>query len=1250
MGWTAQQKDAMDAKGGSVLVSAAAGSGKTAVLVERVIRKITDPISPVDANRFLIVTFTSAAAAEMKERISAQLTNLITEDPTNENLRRQKILLEQATISTIHSFCMDVLRDNFHRIDLPADFKIIDTSESDILLEDSINEIIDEMYEDQARAKFLDFAEFAENSTLQSAQNDVFLDASNVNSYSDFEKESDFFSLVELVSSQQGDTSLVELIKGLFKKISSAPFPEKWLEEKVVGYDPEIPFDETLWAKFLIDDIRASVNYCKKINDLALNELSHLLSTCGDDKEIKAINSLQGLFTVHDSVLERLIECKTWEDFCKNAPPTKTSELGGRFTALPGHYNFKYIRDTQIKIFESINKDILIADSEDYRKDCEQSLPLLQTLFELIKRSAKRFSEKKLEKNGLDFSDLEHYLINLLIEPTKDGYKKKDLAFEISQCYEEILIDEYQDTSPCQDMIFLAVSNDEKNLFMVGDIKQSIYRFRQAKPDLFIKKYNEFAKYGEGVFPAKITLSKNFRSRESVTENVNFFFSQLMSSDVGKVEYDDDQKLFFGAEMPDATGTEAELLLISNENYSSTTSEYEAYIIASKIQNMTKSGYQVFDKKTKSMRNASYKDFAVLTRSATKGSHSIHDDFIKVFSAMGIPAYSSKTDNLFQAKEISQMLSLLGVIDNPTQDIALMGVMLSPIFGFTADDLARLRCSDRHSALYLLVKKGAQEGDKKCADFLEKIERWRTLSVTVTAQELICLIYQETGFLEIAMAMPNGEMCVANLRLLLNYADKFERSGYQGLSDFIRLIYKMRSQDAALPQAVTISENADVVRIMTMHASKGLEFPVCFISRLGSSFNDVDYKLAAFFDENLGIGLKKKKSIENDRGYTLQSRAIISNSKYQSRAEELRLLYVAMTRAREKLILTAHIDSLENSLVKNAQSIQNQTSIPPYLVLKANGFSDWLIMCALRHPDGENLRRYAVDAFNAANESRSKKKDCIPLIDFEIHSHRALQPLKIEIITQDMLDEDSFTADIDFPAPDDDLKNELAERITYKYPYSGLDKIPTKVTASAFSHSDGGDIFMARPKFISSQGDFSDESGTSQHNLTPAEKGTALHKYMQFADFKTARINPEKELERLVTQKYISKAEGKSINLDKVREFFTGDFAYKLDNADEILREIRFSVDLPVNMYDNTVNINEFITLQGVADCVIIGNNRLCVIDYKTDRVKEVNELALRYRKQIELYRFAMEKLYNMPVSECILYSFHLSDYISVEF
>lgn len=1168
--WTESQKNAIYARGGTLLVSAAAGSGKTAVLVQRVIERITDPADPIDADRFLVVTFTKAAAAEMSGRISAEIAAMLERDPGNIRLQRQQILLSRAKIGTIDSFCNDLVKENFFKLGIAPDFRILDDGEMAVLRSQIIADTMDEFY---AKA------------------------------------EPAFFDFIEEFSSGRDDSRIADTVNRLYDFIRSHPFPERWLQEKEALYDGSIPAGESVWGKSVFSHAREAVNYSIALTETSLARMSsdeELFSAYADAcrSDLAGLNALREAIAANDWN-QCAVRCDAFA-FQKFRPVKGRAEDPLKLSVTNARKEIKAAVGKLASLF--------CGTEEDWIHEVSRLAPSIQMLFRVTRRFGDLLAQSKAERHAADFGDLEHWALKLLVRGTSDGFERTADAVELSRQYEEIMVDEYQDTNEAQDMIFRAISRGESNLFLVGDVKQSIYRFRQAMPQLFLKRRAEWPNYdpGEKVFPSCVVLDRNFRSRSGVTGAVNFVFRQLMSKEAGELDYTKSEELVPGADYPPQTEPAAQLELIdlsqSDLKKESDMIRVECMRIAELVYSLTDGSYTVTDHGKQ--RPAVYRDFCILLRSANRYAH----EYARELSALGIPAWADTAGGFFAASEVQTALSLLRVIDNPMQDIPLLAVMMSPVYSFSPDDISEIRLHTRSGRLYPAVLASANDGNEKAANFLNEIRKFRTLSATMPSDRLIRSIYDRTGLTDLVQAMPNGELRLANLRLLLSYAHKYESSGYNGLSGFLRFIERMQKSRADLSAASTISESANVVRIMSVHHSKGLEFPVCILAGCSRGFHRE--RADVLLHPDLGLGIRLIDPETGARCSTMIREAVALEQERDEMSEELRVLYVAMTRAKEKLVLLTTLADAGKTLGSLASKITGEERIQPYAVQGASCLSDWLLLCALRHPEATALRRMA-----GVSEE-------IAVSDREHWSFRVTSP---------EAGQEAEEAPVEHPSAevDSSLLHRLETELAFRYPYKKLDGMCAKVAASELAAGKFSTRYAAssRPAFFSKTG------------LTPAERGTALHAYLQFADYQKAAEDPKQELNSLVERGFLTEWQAQAVDLNAVLVFFKSSIAKRMLHASWMKREYRFSVEIPAGEIrpELTGELSEQpVILQGAADCVFEEPGGLVILDYKTDRMKDPSQLWNRYREQLGWYRRALELCTGKKVADCFLYSFAL--------
>lgn len=1161
--WTEGQRNCIDARGGTVLVSAAAGSGKTAVLVQRVINRITDPVAPTDLDRLLIVTFTHAAAAEMKQRLSAVLAEKLAEDPRNAHLRRQQRLLTNANISTVHAFCGKLLKEYYYLLDISPQYKLVDTPTEKLLKADAIAEMLEVKYA---------------------------------------EKDPTFIHLANAIGSSKKDDDLVKTIQQIYEFIQSYPFPEEWLHARESSYDDTVPFAETIFGKTLLQGIRDRIAYAMQEYETALdliNGVSPLEQTYGVilSKEHAQLSTMMA--KLQNADWDTAVAAVADVDFQRMNGPKKfpDEDLKKRVKAL---------RDNAKELVQKA-QEIMIMGEADARNDLKYHTTFVQTLFALVREFEQRYTEKKAERRLLDFSDLEHMALKLLITLDDNGEMcQTPLAKEIAERFDEILVDEYQDTNAAQDALFRAVSKDEQNLFMVGDVKQSVYGFRKAMPELFLGRRNRYTPYDGTQYPAAITLGHNFRSRKEVTGIVNFLFKQWMSVDLCGMDYDQNEELVARAKYISMPDRDTELLIVNAAEEDDDTAE--AQVIANRIHELH--GHFLVEEDA-ALRPMTYRDVVILLRS-TKG-HA--QTYVDVLRKNGIPAYTDEAVGFFESTEVARTMSLLRIIDNPAQDVPLVSVMLSPLFGFSPDDLAAIRTVDRKCPLFVALKKAIRHSQldenlrERLAHFLKQIERFRSEAGSLPADRLIRLIYEETQYPAVVRAGVHGASKAANLQLLYRYAKQFEQNGFRGLSAFIRFCDRLEQQDLDM-EAATGNDQEDAVHVMTIHHSKGLEFPVVFVARLGAKFNTESEKNELLLHNHMGLGMQRRDPQTVRRYKTLPHLCVKQAIRQSDRAEEARVLYVAFTRAKEKLIMVLSSEKAEEELAAARYVAGKSDKIPAFYLQNASTFGQWIFAAVARHPDVTT--------------------DGLP----------CNEPLTVRILQPTTADEDAEPTDAyRLPGADTALVDKMRAHMTFRYPFEASCRIPTKITAS---HLPGEPIFIGKtackpPAFA------------QQNQLTPAERGTAMHTFMQFADLAAAETDFAGEIKRQIDAGHLTEDQAKVVDEKKVRTFLSSNLYRRMKAADQMLREWRFSMAAPAaDLLPQAAGIHDTVTVQGMIDCAFIEGDHVVLMDYKTDRVKSGDELIDRYQNQLLIYAKALEHVLHLPVKEAYLYSFALAKAVNV--
>lgn len=1177
--WTTDQRHAIECRKGSVLVSAAAGSGKTAVLVERVIRRLTDKDNPCSAEDLLIVTFTRAATAQMREKIGAAILKRLSEDPTDRHLRRQYMLLPFAKICTIDSFCNDLVRENFHALGISPDYSLLDNETAVIMKNDVCEAMLERAYEEDSDGRFSE--------------------------------------LSDMMSSGSSDEDFAKLIIKMYDISTAYPFPDLWLDSLIGEYSqPDI--NKSRWGGIIKKYVCDMLDYC-------VSSSRDMMTAMESDPIVADAYgaAVQNDINMYAELREKINS--DWDEALEAFKTVKYMSLG----RVPKGYESetKNVVTTARKKLKDLLKKvpgIMCVSSEEHADDMRLLRDPVTKLIELVKQFGREYSAEKDKMNSADFSDILHRALNLLaVSDGSGGYIKTDLARELSSHYVEILVDEYQDINEAQDMIFRAISADENNLFIVGDVKQSIYRFRQAMPEIFLRRRSTTHSFESGKYPLGITLGSNFRSRLGVTSCVNYIFRQLMSTEAGELEYDDFEALNAAAKYPERDTPDCELHVVTDKGNRADTLEAQARYVAKYIERTVREGKMLVTKGG-ALHPASYGDFCILLRTAKN----VSSVYANALSERGIPVFSPETGGFFEAAEISFILSLLRVLDNPVQDIPLAAVMLSPLFGFSAGELADIRASAKErleagetEPLYRSVAVSADEGSKKAAAFLKKIESLRRLSLTLSAGELVRRVCEETGFDAIVGAMPDGERRRLNVGLLCDYAEKYEAAGNLGLSGFIRFIDKVARTSGDLATAARPSENADIVRIMTVHQSKGLEFPICILADMQHAFNERDNTESVLISSSAGLGMKRRTEDGISVYDTASRRAAVITSERMGRSEEMRVLYVALTRAKENLVMVTSVPNPEKGLAKVAVECGIGERANPFAVLRMNNFSDLVLTALMRHPAADELRKLSgVD---------------VPI--FLPEKDR----FKLKVVVSDSESFMTESANEQKIAAKPVFFNEVQARLDYSDPRSVLSSVPAKRAAS-----DGSERGINREYFASSRPAFMSSGG-----LTPAQRGTATHKFMQFSDYSAARAGIESELARLVDGGFLSEDEGKAVNIGAAKRFFMSPLAERIFASDNVMREKKFAALFPAKFFYPELTgeaAEEKIVVQGIADCVFVEDGELVIVDYKTDTGVDAEALLDRYSAQLEIYREALSQALGMPVKETLLYSFFMNSAVKV--
>ncbi|MCI8650254.1 MAG: helicase-exonuclease AddAB subunit AddA [Anaerotruncus sp.] len=1177
--WTPQQADAIRARGGTVLVSAAAGSGKTAVLVERVVGRILDKEQPVDADRLLVVTFSNAAALEMKQRIIARIGELLAAQPENEWLQRQQLLLGRAQISTIHSFCQELIRSNFQKLGIVSNIRVADEKELELLRLDCAGQVVEQFHQDGMDGAFT--------------------------------------QLVELLSAGRDDRQVFATLFKLYDFLRAHPFYHSWLEHKLSFYDVDIPVEQSVWGKSILQYAADAVEHALELNGQALSIIN------ADDAMTNAY--FEGY--MGDRVrLEQLLEavCQgNWNRICQRLDTFVFVKLRALRGEDPKKDQVKALREGVKSIISGLRDNQFCATAAEFAEDIVCLKPLVAVLFELVKAFDRLFSETKQQRGIMDFSDMEHYAIGLLVSQAGAGYQKTELAEAISQQYDEILVDEFQDTNAAQEIIFRAVSRRENNLFMVGDVKQSIYRFRQAMPELFLHKKKVYAPFDGETFPAKIILGKNFRSAPEITGSINDWFRMLMSEKLGEITYDEEEALVAGGEFPQGNTAGCELALLDLSEYvgERDRNRVEADYVAQQIAGLLESGAFVSDKGV--LRKITPGDICILMRSPSNKAQV----YLDALTALSVPVWAEPKSSYLATREVAPVLALLRVVENPLLDIDLASAMMSALFGFSADEMAQVRIAARREPLYLAAQQLAVQGNQHCAEMLKTIAHLRRLAANATADQVIREIYECTDYLGKVQVMRMGQTRRANLLLLVQYACDYHASGYKGLAGFLGFLDRLIERGGDLAPASGLSERADVVRVMSIHRSKGLEFPVVFLCDCAKPFNKEDLRSNTLLHSELGFACVRRDLERMQQFTTVPMQALRLEIERSMLSEELRVLYVALTRAKERLYITGI--SMNANMTKNApeklagmvKQVEADGRLSAYSVRGAGSYMDWLLMAAVHHPDLAPLMEELGIESKVVAAQAPLRFTLVPVID-------DLQCEQVQEIAA-------------LAEPDAQLLTQLKRQMDFSYPYLAQTRIPTKMAVSQIAKGDLAKSyrFTRRPAFLQPGG------------LTAAQKGNALHKFMQFADYTKAAQNPKAEIERMAQEGFLTRPEADVVDARQLARFFGSPLAKRIFAAQRVYRELRFLAEVGAETLGEYTDLfdNEGKTaIQGVADCVFIEDGQAVIVDYKTDHVKTAQELVERYQIQLLLYRKVLRESLGVPIKGSVLYSFALSQEIAI--
>lgn len=1156
---TPEQEAAINGSG-SLIVSAAAGSGKTAVLVERVMRLLTDPINPVSADKLLVVTYTNAAAAELRSRIEKRLSELLESSPTNPLLKRQSILINSAKICTIDSFCINFIRDNFETSKVNPTFKI------------------------------------AERAVIDSLQNTAMSEL--INYHFDL-KDDNFIDLLGFVGDDYSDSNLRSIIQNIFDYSRQIPFPNNWLDKIANQYTLHANKSSDEW---FCDSMEIVLDFAEEARlDL---EQANLLLLCNQDAYKKySANYLYFYDLAHQiDAAARLTDWDTIYNLLKNQSAPKLSRLKPE-EKTPEVSSSVDFRDSAKSSLKKISQ-IIYAPKAEIIKQIEFVLPYVKQIIGLVKEFEERLYKLFRDKNYMTFYMAEQTTFEMLAAIDNGNIVLSDDAQEFINQFEAVLVDEYQDTNTLQDLLFGILSNNEKNLFCVGDVKQSIYRFRGSNPVNFIKKKTEYADDNAG--KTRIDLSSNFRSRPEICEYINNLFGKLIYNKNSGFDYDDKEKLDARAVFPKNTELKVENHFLdfnavtedSDEEFDAKISA-EAELVANLVAETVNK--EAFLRDGDSLRPAEYKDITILVRSMqSKG-----DYYINALKNRGIPVSVAASD-VIGSDEVCTLLSILKIINNPSDDVALLTIMTSPIFAFSMDELAQIRSLHKYGKMISAVVVAARAGNKKAEEFLNIIDTLRYKNIVLSVGQLIEEIFEKTNLLNILSLGPNGEVKRLNLLGILNVANQFETEGRRDLLSFINYFSEIQNKDFKL--SATGSSNS--VTIMSIHKSKGLQFPVCILANTSNRFNLTDVSGTQAISEKYGFSTTY---IDNE-GMKIDDFILKSLMKYDEKkqllAEELRVCYVAMTRAEEKLIVVSSFNDLDSEIAKKKNQLDVSASkelINFSLFSKNNSYADWILESLLL--DG-------------------KEEGFYNNIDPSIIVHKS--------ISKNSIEEEEIIVEIDSESVE-----KLKQNYEYKYPYSELLDIEAKASVTDIVHKADLEkyVFTKRPSFMHTKG------------LSAAEKGTAIHKVMQYADFSACSIDIDKELERLYEYGYLTDSEYDAIDSKYLTNFFSSNLCRRILASNLVKREMKFITEFPVTMISDEIPdkfADEKIIVQGAVDLLFVEDGKIVIVDFKSDTNKNESDLVAAYSEQLKIYAKACSKILKLPVGEMIIYSFSLDKSINI--
>lgn len=1199
--WTKEQQQVISLQGRNLLVSAAAGSGKTAVLVERIITMLTRAEDPVSVDELLIVTFTEAAAAEMKERIRSAIEKKAEQYPENTHLRQQATLIHSASIMTIHSFCLSVIRENFHVIGLDPSFRIGEEAELQLLKKDVLQELLENQYA-ESRERFLQF--------------------------------------VESYASGKSDRKIEEIILRLYEFSRSFPDPSGWLQDCASVY--KICTDEELEATSYFAFIREEVRHVVETADIRREEAEKLC------EEPDGPYMYEEMLRCDRIIVDRFRQASTYAEYCQAAGSISWKKLAAnkdRNVSKVKAEQVKKLREEWKKDFAFLTEQYFAETPEALRESLQACAPMMEELSMLTQEFARLYGEKKRSRNLIDYGDMEHFALSILTKKRENRLEPSAYAEPYQRQFREIMIDEYQDSNLIQEAVLTSVSRTGRgrnNVFMVGDVKQSIYRFRLSKPELFMEKYHTYRIYeGEGSESSRqrIDLFKNFRSREEVLESVNFLFRKIMMPDLGGITYDERAALHLGAAYPESPGNETELLLVEgapDPEVEKTAGEklsakkLEARAVAARIRKLLQEQL-VTDRETGRLRPVRYGDIVILLRSLKGWS----DEFLETLQEEGIPASAGSREGYFETREIGVLLDYFRVLENERQDIPLAAVLSSWFGKLSDEELACIRISDPSVPFHEAVRQYRETGEdpvlrSKLSVCLDRMERYRQKVSYTAIHEILWEILDDTGYGSYIAALPRGAQRKANVDMLAQKAVDFENTSYKGLYNFIRYIEQLQKYQVDYGEASVNEEQKDAVRIMSIHKSKGLEFPVVIAAGMGKIFNTQDIKGDVLISASMGIGLEAVDLQQRTKSPSLYKRVIQRKEKLENLSEELRVLYVALTRAKEKLILTGSVKKIGEKMEKLTGPGKDGKPLSFGEAASASSYLDWILPALLKEEGEVPFHIQIIEAPDlVAEEIREEAEG--------VFTKQALENLDIQQVF------------------DRTMEEHLARQFGFQYPYSDLEGRKQKFTVSELKKreylkdlsredpQETGEEWFAEPDVIPLVPRFRME----EEKMTGASRGSAYHRVMELLDFTKAynEEEVEKAVLRMQEEGRLKEEMAAVVCREDILRFVMCQTGRRMASAaadERLFREQPFVIGVDMKEVYPDCEEQELILVQGIIDACFEEEDGLVVLDYKTDQVREASELVQKYHAQLDYYARALEQILDRPVKEKIIYSFTL--------